>query len=363
MKELFDHVFELKPYTALDYDFVDRFHRKNPLDPGGHCTAAARVTESGQMLVGRNMDLNISHKPAFVIRTQVPGDYETIGLSYYFKIIPDYKDIRQNGLSEDIQKLLPFLCTDVLNSEGLYIETNMRSGEVFPDGSSKFGCTGTNPDAAISVSAGCLPRYLIERCATVEEALAYAKELNLYTAQNNPAAWNFCFLMADASGHHGVLEVASNQLFWHESAPVQTNFYLEPELYAREELRCGLGRYETVIKKLSSVQNEADMYALIRSVSYFQIYSPDKCRFDWRSEFAGLDDFYSFSELTDDTRREEIQAAVVSRFGYIPTLPREKIMDMNACWESTFSEVINCNEKTLMVRFFEDDAKMLRLSF
>ena len=59
---------------------------------------------------------------------------------------------------------------------------------------------GTNKESNDRVCATILPRILGEHCATVKEAVDYIKTLNVYTPNREGLAWNFCFIMADATG-------------------------------------------------------------------------------------------------------------------------------------------------------------------
>lgn len=359
----FDHVLELPLVTEVDYGFADTV-AYDLLDLwGGGCTAVATVTDAGETLVGRNMDLNISHKPAFIIRTKVEGCYETLGLAYLFNdFMPDYETVLESGLDSEQYKLLPFLCTDVMNTEGLYIETNMRNGEAWPTGEGKFICSGTNPDSEKRVFVAALPRFIGERCATVEEALAYVETLNIYT-QTEPTAWNFCCMMADATGRYGLLEVACNRVVWHEGQRAQANFYIAEEFAAIEELGAGYGRYEAVTSGVDAVQNEDDMLALMKKATYFQMYTPEICNFNYLTEYVGTKPWWTDSFVLDDANREVIEKEHTRICGDVAAMTREQRADRNVYWESTFTEVANCNARTLFVRFFENDAYTLTLGF
>ena len=359
----YDHVLELPMVTELDYNFVDEVAIETLDLWAGGCTAVATVTDNGETLVGRNMDLNISHKPAFIIRTKVPGFYETLGLAYLFNdFMPDYDTVLSSGLSEIQYKLLPFLCTDVMNTEGLYVETNMRNGEAWPTGDGKFICSGTNPDAETRVFVAAIPRYIAERCATVEEALQYVSSINVYT-QSEPTSWNFCFMMADATGRYGLLEIACNRMVWHEGQRAQANFYIAEEFASIEELGAGLGRYAVVTEGIDKVQSADDMYALIDRASYFQMYSYDGCAYDYRSEFVGTNPWWTTEFVLDEVNADVIDAELTRIRGEINAMTREQRADRNVYWESTFTEVANCTARTLFVRFFENDEYTLTLGF
>lgn len=367
LDEIFEQVFDAGTYTSLDYKYAGEYFEEtyDKWKEEGGCTVVTKTLDDGTQLIGRNMDLTICNKAAYVFRTKVKGCYETINLAYTFRdISPDYNDVILNGISPKFQKVLPFLADDVLNSEGLYVEVNMRNGETWPTGETKFGCSSTNPDAKERVYLFEFPRYVGEHCATVAEALEYVKTLDFYSMYGNEIhADNYCFLIADATGRYGVMEFACNKMYWHEGQQAQANFYLEPELASMQELKAGVGRYNYVMAGIDAVENEEDMFELIDGVSYYQTYFPDKCKFDNRSEFTGFLPYWTYEYIMKEENREALETVVGVVGDYLDSISRQEEKNEAIYWESIFTEVINCNERTINVRFYEDDSKILKLSF
>ena len=90
------------------------------------CTAMATRNREGEVIFGRNMDLEISQSPAYVIETTY-GKYRTIGVSYMPKSSV-YAELReQDDLKPKAKAMLPFGATDVMNEKGLYLEADMRT--------------------------------------------------------------------------------------------------------------------------------------------------------------------------------------------------------------------------------------------
>lgn len=361
LTEVFDYVFDAGTITSLDYDYADAYFNKEYNNWGGGCSAIAKTLDNGDTIVGRNMDLNISNKAAYIFRTDVKDCYKTINLAYTFRdISPDFEDAKANGLSEEFSKVLPFMADDVLNEKGLYIEVNMRNGEFWPTGETKYSCKGTNPSAERSVYMFELPRYIGEHCATVDEAIDYVHTLNVYSKEGY---WNYCFIMADATGHYGLLEFAADAVIWNDYQPCQTNFYINELANYVEELKCGVGRYENLMAGIGNVKNEDDMFNLMDSVTYYQVYDPYNCNFDPRSENVGVLPFATNDVLMLDEYKEDIYAAINEIGKEVRSMSRQEQQNKNEYWESSFTEVINCNKKTLKVRFFEDNNKIITLSF
>lgn len=360
LKEVFEYVYDAGTYTELDEDFADKYFLKNYDNYGGGCSAIAKTLENGQTIVGRNMDLNISNKAAYIVRTNVEGHYKTVGLTYTFRdVSPDREEIIKNGLPSDFEKLIPFMADDVLNEKGLYVEVNMRNGEYWPNGDPKFSCSGTNPESDKRVYMFELPRYIGENCATVDEALEYVKTLDIYSKNGY---WNYCFIMADATGHYGLLEFAMNQIVWSDYQPCQTNFYVNEILNYLQEYQCGNGRYELLMNNIDSVQSEDDMFNLMKRANYYHIYDPENCEFDYRSESVSVLPYATIGVLTDEKLEEFIDEAMLEMGNEVKALTREEQQNLNCYWETTFTEVVNCNEKTLLVRFFENDDKVIKLN-
>lgn len=367
LKELFERVFDAGTYTSLDYDYAQQYFTDayDQWEKDGGCTCVAKKTDDGTMMLGRNMDLTICDKAAYVFRTKCDDCYETINTCYTFRdVSPKYEDVLKKGLGEQFEKVLPFLSDDVMNSEGLYCEINMREGEVWPTGETKFGCAGTNPDADERIYLFSLPMYIGQNCATVDEALEYVKTLDIYSMYGNEMDANtYCFMLADKTGHYGLLEFAKDQIYWKDGQQAQANFFINEELAEIQELKAGVGRYDKVMEGIDAVQTEDDMYKLIDSVSYYQTYFPDKCQFDNRSEFIGILPNWTTEHMMKEEFHKDIERTVANVGKYLDSLTRDEIRDDNYFWESVFTEVVNCNNKTIKIRFYEDESKTMTLSF
>ena len=358
-----DRVIDAGTYESLDYEEVNRqLSEKFDFWVGG-CTAAATTVEDGDTIVGRNLDLYISDKPAFVCRTKVPGYYETIGVGYTNMSGENFDTVAEKGVLEKNYVALPFLCNDVLNEKGLYCEINMRNGEFYPDGTNKFSCSGTNPDAEIRTSATIVPRLVCENCATVKEAVEYLQTIDFYTPKKPGFEWNFTYLLADATGDYGLVEIAENEISFLDKQQVQTNFYITEKFAEKEEYMCGLGRYELVMNGIDDVQSEEDMFNLINQVTYYQANFPDECQYDWRTENVGVKPYWTTDYVLDEANREEILEVAQETADKLKSMTREEIEAENHYWESALTTITNCNDKTMTVRFFEDDDRVYEMAF
>lgn len=351
-------VVNLGTITYLDYNAAKKFIDNKYDKFTGACSAAAKRLKDGSVVVGRNLDLTISNKPAYVNRTKVNGFYNTIGLTYSNMSGEDYEVVKKNGVSKDIRLIMPFISSDIMNECGLYIEENMRTDEYYEDGTSKFACPGINPGKP-RMCILMFPRYMADRCKDIEEVLNRMEEIDWYTVNADNMKWPFCYMLADATGRYGVLEFANNEWIWHEEAPIQTNFYLEEFYRNQEDYQAGLGRYELLEKGLDAVYFEEDMFKLIKKVSYTQAYNYKVANFDVRTEFVGGE--WTTDYLLDEDNQEEVTQYLEYLTRTFNEKTRQEKQDKNVYWESVFTLVANCKERTLTVRFFEDDERVVRL--
>ncbi len=350
-KSIYDYVLDAGTYKKVDYNIANNFNKKL-YDNWGGCTAIAKNI-GDNTIIGRNMDLTISDKSAYVFKTNIKDKYKTINLAYTYRdYAPDYSDAL-NGLEDEFYNILPFISDDVLNEKGLYIEVNMRNGE-----GDKYSCSGTNPNSNEKVYMFSLPIYIGLNCATIDEALEYIKTLNIYSKKGY---WNYAFMLADSTGRYGVLEFAQNKILWNEGQNAQANFYIDNEMNKINELKAGVGRYNYVREHINEVNTKEDMFNLMDKVKYSGTYANNP-NFDVRSEFVGTKENWTYDYIMSEQNQEEINEYINKIKNFNETATREDKKKYEA-WESSFTEVIDIKEKAIKVRFFEDENKIYTLNF
>lgn len=385
-------------YRGFDEDFAINYldQQYDKYLPGGGCTAMAKQVSDGDLIVARNMDLYITNQPSYVIKTELPGMYKTIGLAYSAYSGDNIATIKKKGILKTSYNILPALQTDVMNSEGFYIEINMRNatyrtrlvleGEE-PSLYSAFSCSGTNPGKK-RIMASMLPEYLGTRCSTISEALEIAQnDLDIYTptpSEDSPMDWNFAFMMADSTGRYGVMEIARNQVNFTEGkaaedeqseeatlGAIQANYYLHEDFASIEEMGAGFGRVDHLSELYPELTTEEEMFDAIKQVSYFQAYDRENCLFDSKSEFVGYhapDNYFEELEVWDDDfvtdpdNEDTVNAYIdwcKERIEYYEELGTLK--DVGLFWNSTFTLTANITDKTLNIRFYEDETNILKI--
>ncbi len=378
LTELDKYIYEVEEYSSLDYEYADKFYAERNDNWGGGCSAISKMVD-GHRLVGRNMDLNISNKCAYIIRTNA-GKYRTMGLAYTSRdYSPDYDEIQDKGITEEFYKILPFMCDDVINDAGLHVEINMRHGEYWPNGEDKYACKGTNPDSKKRVYMFELPRYIGENCSTVAEAKEYIAGLNVYSQDHY---WNYCFIISDSKGNSSLLEFSSNEVCWldeknlpsytwldvyHTKAIAQTNFYLNKKAWYSQDIKSGEGRFVTLQKGIDKVKSRSDMYDLMRKVQYSNFYLDyDTCKknyFDPRSEDIGEISWAQYDVVMDPEFENYARELINGSNEGIKDMDRQKKQDLNKYWESIFTEVTDVNAQEIFVRLYEKEDNLYLLTF
>lgn len=407
-------IFEIN-YDKVDYDGGDKFWAENNDNWGGGCSAVTKNI-GGHRIVGRNMDLNLSHKAAYVVRTnENEKQIKTLGLAYTFRDYSmDYSVVKEKGITDEFKTILPFMCDDVINNKGLHVEVNMRHAEVDFSGYDQFSLEGTNPGKH-RIHMFELPRYIAENCTTVAEAkILVNNELDIYSKSGY---WDYCFIISDSNEdgsvqHSSLLEFSAigdlgliynslsaeqkregieevkavnwideediNKIDWLKTGPTgnevsytmnalaQTNFYINWWAYERQDVKSGEGRFITIQKLINDVNSKEEMYDLMRRISYSYFYNEydivDKYHFDPRSENLGegqgLTYDFLFSDEYNPIIRELLDSAIAPQGQY----DFEKKIE-NHMWESTFTEVVDVTERNIEVRFFEDEGLRFKVSF
>ena len=335
----------------------------------GACTTCGKLNADGEVMIGRNLDNEISVCPAFLIHTSF-GKYPTISVRFNNFDTYTYEEFKETGyLDEEYMNYIPFCVTDAMNSKGLYVEANVREPDLY------FINTGTNPDKE-RVLVNMLVQMIAMNCATVEEALDYLKnDINVvstpYMDMRTPTQYAYC--IGDATGTFGVIEIARNEVRFIPYASAQGNYYLSPTWTAMDVNGSGYGRAERVMDGLENVNTLEEMMEQMKKpmwnqhILYMENTYQDEdgiTRFvddegnpaiDWRSDLANIlpVDPETGHVTTDPNAGENLSSNSNTRW----MMKEENFEEMKA-GIMTVMEALGWKEK--LVAYYEGDEMPLR---
>lgn len=213
-------------------------------------TFYAETPEKGYIL-GRNLDNQTTDLA--VIRTNPKDGYSSVSvvnlsfLGYNESYTPDKLMDRINTLAT------AFFPLDGVNEKGLAVGVLQLQAPVTEQDNGK-------PDVGTTVAI----RAMLDKCATVDEAIAFLETVDMYAA----ARGCYHFQIADATGKSVVVSYVENEMVItgqeEKGFMAATNFYLHEVPFEYEKQ--GLDRYEilekTLIEKKSVLTAEEGMELL-----------------------------------------------------------------------------------------------------
>jgi|GEM_PF-2966014 Penicillin V acylase and related amidases len=355
-----EHFTDLGNYVLLNdvVDFKD-FDRLNELLVKNDifkpcCTATAKLNSKGEVIVGRNMDVEISQTPAII--TRITGaNYETVAFTYQGPT-NDYSYSSLEKLDEDPDFLasLAFKATDALNEKGLYVEANMRE----MDNEYDFYCHGTNP-GKMRVCLLAAPALIALHCATVEEALDFvADSYDWFTLGfvnlGEFCAWNLSLLIGDATGNFGVIEFAKDSFRFVPYANGQGNYYLHPDYAEYAVEGTGYGRLAAAWKGLPACETELDMMKNMESCMWKKEIQNPGC-LGYSDYLTNVDDRRAQTEQELQKGFEQYMEPFQSAAAEYYKGNEQPLRDAGNVWTTSFNFGVNCAQKHLYLRFWEKD--------
>lgn len=270
-KDLGNYVIELPDYT--DPAMLERgLSISNSLgDTGprlsGGCTAMVKRNSKGEVVVGRNMDLDISQNPAYVFKTTF-GKYKNFCVSYSPGFYLPYSAVQKlDDIDPKVRDIIPLVACDCINEKGLYIEMNLR------EKNEKLTCYGLHsargektrtdgkPWSELRACTIAIPLLVSQNCATVKDAIEFLNNsYDWYTVSPAPGIKsvvsqnNMCFMIGDASGEYGLVEIAQDRVNYIPYQYGQANYYITPQWNALETYGSGHGRLAMVSKVIGKVE-------------------------------------------------------------------------------------------------------------
>lgn len=211
-----------------------------PIDiqlPDLGCSTMNAQTPEGDYLFGRNFDLYQS--PPMIVHTTPDNGYKSVStvnlsfMGYSADFLPD-----TDFMSSVISLAAPYVPIDGMNEKGLSV------GILLID---EFELTAQDK-GNIDLQTTTAVRMLLDKCATVEEAIEMLANYDMYSS----AGSTYHFQIADATGDSAIVEYIDGEMSVihpEEFYQACTNFILTPgEYYGHGK---GHDRYDTLMNKLT----------------------------------------------------------------------------------------------------------------
>ena len=109
------------------------------------------------------------------------------------------------------------------------------------------------------------------------------------------------------------------------------------------------------MEHIDSVKTKDDMFNLMNDLGYSDLYRYPKCKFDPLGELTGMKDNWTYDYVTDEKNREEMNQYLESLKESYSSLSGQEKRDSESIYESVFTNIVDCNNKTIFIRFFENN--------
>ncbi len=234
---------------------------------GDGCTAFVVRNESGDILFGRNFDF--LYAPSLQLYTAPNNGYasvSTVNLAfagYSGDNLPD-----GSFFNTFLTLAAPFLPFDGMNEKGLAIALLAVPKAEVP----------YNPDK-ITLNTTTAIRLVLDKAATVEEAIELLKQYNIYFSGGIECH----YLIADASGHSVIVEYVNQELCVVES---ETEYQIASNFIAYNGLNIGEGftefeRYDRVQNAIEENNGILEVSGAIQLLADVGVFDGDIDKLQW----------------------------------------------------------------------------------
>lgn len=234
---------------------------------GDGCTAFVVKNESGDILFGRNFDF--LYAPSLQLYTAPNNGYasvSTVNLAfagYSGDNLPD-----GSFFDTFLTLAAPFLPFDGMNEKGLAIALLAVPRAEVP----------YNPDK-ITLNTTTAIRLVLDKAATVEEAIELLKQYNIYFSGGIECH----YLIADASGHSVIVEYVNQELCVVES---ETEYQIASNFIAYNGLNIGEGftefeRYDRVQNAIEENNGMLEVSGAIQLLADVGVFDGDIDKLQW----------------------------------------------------------------------------------
>lgn len=322
-------------YTVTYYDYDESAMKTCAeymnLVPKFGCSA---VSAAGYL--SHNYDFFYSDAPEILIRIPATENrYASISMGTWLATLTCAEV--ENGLDPVTASMLPYTIVDGINEKGLAVAIN-----VVPARDTGF-TTGTNPGAK-QVPYMCIPRLVLDKCATAKEAVEYMQKIDIYNPEKEFAELHYMF--ADEKETY-LVEIINNTLHVTKEKPFMTNYYLTIGNYTPHSM--GIERYNIIKENYDSIKSFDDMKRVMQMVKYSRKYDRSTNPF-WYSEYA-VDKKADGTILDIYSPEEDYQTAIENEIKNYKLNKRDLNLDV---WKTLHTAIYDLKNKTLKIYLNED---------
>ncbi|MCR5731749.1 MAG: linear amide C-N hydrolase [Sphaerochaetaceae bacterium] len=320
-RDLGNYVIELPDFTDKKSWDIGLAEANTYIDNGElhtiGCTAMAKRNSKGEVIFGRNMDLDISQSPAFVFKTTY-GKYTNVNVFYQPDFYLPYEEVQKlDEIDPLVRNMMQFAVCDSINEKGLYVEANMR------EKNEKLTCYGLHtsrgektradgtPWSELRASTMSVVQPVTQNCATVKEAIEYLNNsYDWYSPSFGPAVSNILnnanisYLVGDATGEYGLIEIAQDEISYIPYQYGHANFFITPKWNALDIPGSGVGRLAMVSKVIGPVDTLEEAMDAMKPIM-------------WRNETLWVGESH---RATDGSRRHPYNQIVFENDKGVPQM-------------------------------------------
>ncbi len=362
---------------AIEYDDYDFDLCKEVFDVFNPSSPACSEVRKGNF-VGRNLDWNINRQASAIIKINASeGRYASLGMIGSFPYFTkETASVREHTPETDaIYGVLPFCTTDGINEKGLYIGINVtptgetsRDPSLWKSGKWGLGAARTNPAGEMSCCVTYLIRVVLDRAASVREALELIDSINWWEPDGFPEeghSQSFHWMIAD-SVSNAVVEFIDNKLeYLYCEGPataepsystIMTNFnnLLMSEGIVQNQA-AGMERFDLLKEAYPSTEQSVEgMKDLMSKVWYSNAFLKDLDAEDfWCTEFVSdrfhSRDIYHTGANVNNARFREVLSASKAKFEDRANWH----LDNTTLWYTTHTSIYDIKARKLSVLVHE----------
>ena len=208
--------------------------------PDSGCTVFTAKNETGDILFARNYDF--SYTPSMLVKTSPKNGYRSFSV-IDMSFLGFSKEYLPKGLSGKLPLLAaPYIPADGINEKGLAAAILQVPKTILPNDPNK-----------LTLNTTAIIRLLLDKAATVDEAVAVFQKYNIYFSQDL-----YChYLIADKSGKSVIVEFWDGEMHIIEEN-IASNFYAcNGHNLNGNNMPCE--RYETVKSTLDAGDGKLNM--------------------------------------------------------------------------------------------------------